>query len=434
MAFAIGIGTGLTFDTGGVWILPGASLHADFVNNRIYGASGLATAFPITRASAGYSDDASGNWQSFGTGLFRRTSKGLNVEEGRTNGIRNNSMQGAVAGSPGTKPTNWTVNAVGNVGTLAFNVIGTGTENGIDYIDIQVAGTPTGAGFFQFVFETSTAIAAATGQIWTGSVFATIASGSAANITSPAVAISEYTSGGAFVTSGASAITLSSGALASNRKSMTRTLAGGGTVGALVFVLTGNYSAAAVNATIRIGWPQLEQGAFATSPIRTTNAAVTRAADVVTIANPTNYLSLAQGSIFVEWEELLGASSLFRRIATIYVDANNNMQLHIGMDNKVHFTIVAGGVTQCDLVTSNTLTVGSRYKIAVRWGSNDMAMRVTSALGSPSNDTSGTMPTGAPIFGLGQDGVSGTLFNSNIRQLATFLTAQNDNQLAAMVA
>jgi hypothetical protein len=48
-----------------------------------------------------------------------------------------------------------------------------------------------------------------------------------------------------------------------------------------------NYnSGVAVDITLLIGWPQLELGAFATSPIRTTNAAATRAADKATLTNP----------------------------------------------------------------------------------------------------------------------------------------------------
>jgi hypothetical protein len=38
---------------------------------------------------------------------------GLLVEEQRTNSIRNNTMVGAVAGTPGTLPTNWSATAAG---------------------------------------------------------------------------------------------------------------------------------------------------------------------------------------------------------------------------------------------------------------------------------------------------------------------------------
>jgi hypothetical protein len=74
-------------------------------------------------------------WWSFASNLPRITNQGLLVEEARTNSIRNNSMQGAVAGTPGTLPTNWSESRAAG---LTQTVVGTGTQNGIDYIDIRL--------------------------------------------------------------------------------------------------------------------------------------------------------------------------------------------------------------------------------------------------------------------------------------------------------
>ena len=41
-----------------------------------------------------------------------------------------------------------------------------------------------------------------------------------------------------------------------------------------------------INFTLRIGWPQLELGGWASSPIRTAGATATRAADVVSLVGP----------------------------------------------------------------------------------------------------------------------------------------------------
>jgi hypothetical protein len=193
-------------------------------------------------------------------------------------------------------------------------------------------------------------------------------------------------------------------------------------------------NAAAVDVTLRFGWPQLEQLAVPTSPIRTTNAAISRSADDVTIPRAEGMVSLAQGSAFVDCEDVLGASGTLRYLWINRVDANNYLALYIGTDNKVHFIVVNGGVTQCDLVSTNAVTSSSRFKAAVRWSANDFALRVTSALGSPANDNSGTLPTGTPVFSVGQDGANANYLNGFLRQLALFLTPQNDNRLAAMVA
>jgi hypothetical protein len=81
--------------------IPTPALNLDLTNPDV--ASLLTT----TRASLAWSDDSIGVWRQFANNIPRITDKGLLVEEARTNGIRNNSMQGAVVGTPGTPPTNW---------------------------------------------------------------------------------------------------------------------------------------------------------------------------------------------------------------------------------------------------------------------------------------------------------------------------------------
>src|SRR3954464_10592323 len=71
-----------------------------------------------TRAGSAWYFDQTGTLQAAATNVPRLDwdpvtlqPRGLLVEEARTNGIRNNSMTGAVVGTPGTLPTNW---ATGN--------------------------------------------------------------------------------------------------------------------------------------------------------------------------------------------------------------------------------------------------------------------------------------------------------------------------------
>ena len=65
--------------------------------------------------------------------------KGLLIEETSTNEIRNPRCEGAVAGTPGTLPTNWLVVAGGGVTT---EVVGSGTEDGWPYLEFRISGTP----------------------------------------------------------------------------------------------------------------------------------------------------------------------------------------------------------------------------------------------------------------------------------------------------
>src|SRR5262245_29452638 len=157
------------------WVFNNATIDLDFVNNRYFGPAQIA----CSRASVGYASDAGGTWLSFANNVARITNKGLLIEESRTNGIRNNSMQGAAAGTPGTLPTNWTYLVTNG---LSIQVVGTGTELGVDYADLRIFGTPSATGDVRLAFEGNTQIAASVGQTWAQSAFIKVTAGSLANI------------------------------------------------------------------------------------------------------------------------------------------------------------------------------------------------------------------------------------------------------------
>lgn len=224
-------------------------------------------------------------------------SLGLLVEEQRTNSIRNNTMVGAVAGTPGTLPTNWPFQAGTN--GLAVSIVGTGTESGIAYLDWKISGTTTALATADISFERTAAL---TGQTWTSSAYVKLVSGSLAAVTTTFIRIVEENSSTNFVAGGSGSIPLpTTAALVGQRGSFSRTLSGGATV---AFVRTNLAvtvsSGATVDITLRIGLPQLEQGAFATSVIPTSTAAATRSADVASISG-SNYSSWAnnnEGTVF----------------------------------------------------------------------------------------------------------------------------------------
>lgn len=433
MPTSLGLGLGLAFAAGTGFPVGGASFHADFVNNRVYGASDIATAFPVTRSGTAYADDSANLWAPVSADTLRRTDKGLRIEESRTNSIRNNSMQGAATGaigSGGALPTNWVFVSTGG---LARTVIGTGTDSGTDYIDIRFSGTTSGTAL-NIAFEGGVQTAAVQNQTWSMACHTSIAGGGTTNITTIRYVLIENNSGGSVLSSSVLVFTPTTAALSSQRRSLSYTLPSA--TAAFVYprldLVFSN--GAAIDITLRFAWPQMELGAGPTSPIRTTSATVARSADAVTLASATSYLSLTQGSIFIEWDEVQGPVGTARYLFAFRVDANNTVYARIGTDNKVHFIVVAGGVTSCDLASTNAVEAGTRYKAAFRWGVNDFAAQYTSSLGSPSNDTSGSVPTGSPVFGLGQDGASSGYANNNIRQFACFLTGQSDATLAVLVA
>jgi hypothetical protein len=236
-------------------------------------------------------------------------SLGLLVEEQRTNSITNNTMVGAVAGTPGTNPTGW-VYATAQSNGLTISIAGAGVENGINYIDYRFNGTTVASPSACAIGIVNAT--AATAQTWTASTYWKLAAGSTTGTTNWQLGLIENTAGGAFVTGAFYSQTApTSAALITQRPTATRTLSGGGTVG--VVTLPINITVAgntAIDFTLRIGMPQLEQGAFATSVIPTSTATVTRSADVASItgANFSSWFNASQSTIYSEAASSTGAA------------------------------------------------------------------------------------------------------------------------------
>ena len=223
-------------------------------------------------------------------------SLGLLVEEARTNSIRNNTGVGAVAGTPGTLPTNWSV--ASSVSGLSSQIIGTGTESGIAYIDIKWTGTPSANGTIQHTFESNTNTAAVSGQSWTSAVYQRLVGGVIPGTTS--LLVVERSVANSFLASSSTNVTVTDSALINQRLAHSRTLNNALTAYVNSRLDVSVVSGVAVDFTFRIGLPQLELGAFATSPILTSTAAATRSADVASITG-TNFSSWAnnnEGTIF----------------------------------------------------------------------------------------------------------------------------------------
>lgn len=407
---------------GGAYSPIGASFDAVYTQDLYsdFGVASTAAAIhSVTRASTKYVEDTSGLWTSVSANTLARSNKGVLIEESRTNSIRNNSMQGAIA--PSTLPTNWAISAAAG---LTTTIIGTGTESGVDYIDIRLNGTTSAT---SYILRFDDSIAMVSGQSWTESFFAKLVGGSLTNITATNLRV------GASVGSdiGPTAFSLTS--------SLTRFSLAGVTTG------TGNLdprltitfsSGVAIDITLRIGWPQLELGAFATSPIRTTNAAATRAADVITIDS--KYASLAQGSAYVEWEETLGIPATIARLPfALAVDSNNRIRTAINAGTgTVVLDITSGGASQVSLASANPVAAGNVYRAALRWGNNDAAIAMTSALQSGVlTDTSCTMPTGSFAISPGLNALgTGGYLGVPLRRLTFYPRKLTDAELGALVA
>ena len=384
-----GGGYGGDFNSGALPFNP--TIDLNFAGGSYFGVSGSPATFLTTTNSGGTAVDASGNWTSFAANTPRITNLGLLVEESRTNGIRNNTMQGAVV--PGTLPTNWAVQTSSFTGWTR-NVVGIGTDNGINYVDLQFVGTPATATSAAILPEAVLTIAASSGQTWATSLFWKIQAGSLANVSGFTIGF-QGTNSGAFTENQFVAIaTPTSAALRSQRYSVVGTVANASTNHIWPFYNFSVVPGQPVDVTFRIGWPQLELGAFATSPILTTSVAVTRASDVVRLTTPPAFGTAGSVAVFQNLPFVTGAYN--RLIVISDGTLSNTIDIEDQPTTVPNLAVFVGGV-----VVATTTAAGSPtglIKSAGSWNNTTINSAVGGVL---ANSASSATPTGLTQVNLG---------------------------------
>ena len=309
--------------------------------------------------------DASGNLVEASAGEWRvdhdpvtLVRRGLLLEPRRTNFIRNSRAGGAVPGTPGTAPTNW---ALAGTGGVNFNIVGTGTENNLTYVDIRISGTST-TGNSPLIRADQVYPVAAHGQVWTHSMYARLIAGTLNGITNFRMYVTEWTSGGAYLGQGASSFTLTSGALSGARLFHTSTLTPP-TTG-----LAGSQFDFAVSVgvpidcTFRVAAPQLEIGTFPTSPILNpvgTYAVTTREADEASVS----ISALSAATLHLE-ERTAGQAASGALGGVLADDGTANNRLAI---------TATGGTGYAPTVTGNSLNIATFSTAAITNGAVDRA-------------------------------------------------------------
>ncbi len=368
----------------------------------------LSPEFTFSRASAGSNFNSAGSLESKAANIPRfsydaaiTTLRGLALEGARTNSLRNSTMVGAVAGTPGTNPTNWTYTSGS---ALVKEIVAVGSANGMDYIDIRISGTPSATSGHVMSMETTTQIAALQGQSWTGSLYASLIAGSVTNVGAVRINIIEMDAGGA---------TLQTTFGSSFRDSLTSTLQRFAAVRTLTDASTafvrmrwefGYTISLPVDFTIRLAAPQLEQGLNRSSFIPTSTVAVTRAAEVchITDLDKKPWFNPDGGAFSIQATSTATSQNTLRATVVSLNDGTTNNSVDVARDNNLGRAYkTVGGSDNCN-INSGAWAGLSEVKMGFGFGNNIGNGAVGGVSGTP--DLVGAMPTGLNRLSLGSAG------------------------------
>lgn len=419
-----------------------ASLDLNFQNMT---TSGFDSRITFTRASSGTFFNGSGILQTASTNVPRLDhspttlqSLGLLIEEQRTNSIRNNTMQGAVAGTPGTLPTNWVVTSTAN--GITREIVGTGVENGVTYIDVKYSGTPTTNVFLVVNTESNSQIVAANGQSWAASWFVKLIGGSISNVGVVRINVSGYTSAGVGVSGQTGIIDIqtliSTNPLQTQRYTATTNFSSASVERVNTNITMTTTTGSPIDITLRIGLPQLEQGAFATSVIPTTVAAATRNADVASMTgtNFSSWYNATEGTLYADWNTFsaIGQGLPYAVGFTDNDASSSSAQLVIQartLNNQIRVWQSTSGGGLDDFVTLTVTTVNG--KAAINYGGLSNVSGSANG-GSVSTVGAAIQTTAFNALTIGRAAGPITGLNGHIRRIAYYPVRLSNDQLQAL--
>jgi hypothetical protein len=144
----------------------------------------------------------------------------------------------------------------------------------------------------------------------------------------------------------------------------------------------------AIDLTLRIAAPQLEQGAFATSYIPTTSAAATRAADSAIVTPVSSFYNATEGTLFTAFRPRVVTGT--RTLSAFDNDTEDEQVRLRNVDTDPRLTVNDGGVEQAN-IDAGTVAAATDYRLAAAFKLDDFAASLNGA--SAVTDTTGTMPT-----------------------------------------
>lgn len=182
---------------------------------------------------------------------------------------------------------------------------------------------------------------------------------------------------------------------------------------------------------IEVDFTQAEVGSVPTSPIPTTAAAVSRAADSISASGAlvSGLIGQTEGTIYAEFVTRVTAGTAAKRVLTISNgDDGNRISIGKAADDSLVGLILTGGVTQA--LISTAANQSGTFKMALAFQANDAVLYINGV--QIGTDNSLTMPTGFNRIDLGQNAGNASQFNDRIRSAALYTTRLSNDQLAEL--
>ena len=304
--------------------------------------------------------------------------RGLLIEESRANLLLNSVFGGAVAGTPGTAPTNWIdLQVTGTISSVSAGLYAAGNA-------VRITNVATRRAFYR-----SQSVSANT----TYSYRITVTVHSTASVGYPRIRDCMNLSGGptgstvTLLLNGASA-TLDTAIPDGQTSTVVAIIAVGATAGS-VEVRWGLGVTSAIDADVTLQMPQFEVGAFPTSYIPTTTTSLTRNADVVSMTgtNFSDWYNATEGTFVANFIPYVVGSY------TVFSATNNsfNNRIQGEASNAVQFLVGDGGPGNIQaFLDAGTITAGALSKIAASYKASRFALSLNSSV--VASILSGTVP------------------------------------------
>jgi hypothetical protein len=208
------------------------------------------------------------------------------------------------------------------------------------------------------------------------------------------------------------------------------------TLGVLLFATNTDNNTSSINSSIFLWGAQLEAGAFPTSYIPTTTAALTRAADVASVNTLSPWYNATASTLYAEWTNLAatmptGAAQVVARIG----DATGNNFISLfqfqNASSKASQNMFSGGANPGRLDSGGAYS-NATVKAAAAFAASDRALSTNGTAATTS--ATGAMPLSATRMGIGIDDTFNGPLNGYLRRITYYPRRLSNAELVSITS